>query len=271
MAKKAKPNRDIREAEKALKDIMQVELSIIAEKLVKDLMRKYEAATPSQQVNAYKQVKATGIQNYKDNLLKAVSELALDSMEKAAKDVPKTKKKLAIPVEFKKLPPELQRKIRAQLDLTVDDQINNLEKNIYFQYGDSYSSTDSSALIEEDLNDAAEDYIRGAAIRGGASAVASKVVNEARSAFFFQDDTLDEVQAFRFVNPMDDRTSPICADLHDTEFTADDPNFFRYTPPLHFGCRSYIEPVYNDEKLKKGITKLKPSKEKLEKYIQFSE
>ena len=263
-----KPNTDIRNATKALKEVMIRELAAISETLVDDLMKKYKTLKPAQRINATKKVKIKGAKKYKSTLLKALSALALDQLEKAKKGAPKTLK-LSLPTEFKKLPPDLQKKLKAQLDLTVDAQMASMEKDILFQYVDSHASTDSESLIRQDLDEAAEDFVTGSVVAGGASAISAKTVNEARTAFFFQKDTLDEIEAFRFVNG--DPVSPICQDLAGKVFAKDDPDMFRYTPPLHFNCKSFIEPIYAGELKGREVGKLRPSKESLNKYVQFSE
>lgn len=267
MAKKVRPNRDMREGEKAIRKIMTEELSVIADALVKDLMNQYKKLTPAQRINAPKKVKIKSFNNYKNKLLTAVSILALDALEKAQSEAPKTLK-LAMPTEFKKLPPDVQRKVKAQVDLTLEDQKSKLEKLIFFQYTDSYDSTDSESTVRDDIEEAATDFIIGNSIRGAATSLASKSINEARSAFFFQKDTLEQIKAFKFVNS--DPQAAICKSLAGKVFPKDDPNMFRYTPPLHFNCKSYILPVYANQRLTKKPEKLNPPKSAVDT-IQFHE
>jgi uncharacterized protein with gpF-like domain len=51
------------------------------------------------------------------------------------------------------------------------------------------------------------------------------------------------VKYFRFRAVIDDRTSPQCRLLNGIIFKADDSNLSRYTPPLHFFCRSGLDDV----------------------------
>lgn len=265
-----KPKKQIRLGTKALNEIMERELAGIIDRYIDDIMKQYKTLPKSQKINAIKGIKLKGIQNYKNILLKGVSELASETIEQVKKDfAKKTSIKLEMPVEFKKLPPEVRKKLKAQLDLTIDAQVSDIEKIISFQYTDSFDTTDSENVIKTDMIDAGEEYIKGKAIQGGASAMASKAVANARTAFFFQDEVLDEVEAFRFVNG--DPQSPICQDLAGTVFSKNDPEMFRYTPPLHFGCKSFIEPIYQGDLKNRKIEKLRPSKKELEKYIQFYE
>jgi SPP1 gp7 family putative phage head morphogenesis protein len=53
------------------------------------------------------------------------------------------------------------------------------------------------------------------------------------------------VTGLRFVNPDDDRTTDECHDLNGMEFATDDID--GVTPPLHFECRSELEPILFDE------------------------
>jgi NAD+--asparagine ADP-ribosyltransferase len=79
----------------------------------------------------------------------------------------------------------------------------------------------------------------------------------------------EEIDAFEFVNG--DPVSEVCQDLAGTVFDKDDPDLFRYTPPLHWNCKSYIRPILKGNLGNKTIEKLKPSSKKIEETIQFTE
>lgn len=46
-----------------------------------------------------------------------------------------------------------------------------------------------------------------------------------------------------FINPLDNRTTPICRQRHNTILPLDHPWWFVNWPPLHFGCRSVVLPL----------------------------
>lgn len=277
MAKRPKIKQDIKDATEAFKIIMQENLSEIASAMIEQVMSGYRNLPESQRFNAIKDVSAKGVNAYKEKMLEAMSVVAYDSIQKARKEVPKKKDVRLTEIdedaiqlgEFDKLPADMQKRIKSMLNLLVGTQIGDLEKSVFFQYQSSVDSTDSEAQVKKDLEDSAAEFIGGNSINGGASAYASQVVNEARLAFFIDDEVSKEVEAFEFVN--EDPVSPICNDLAGTVFSKDDPNLNRYWPPLHFNCNSWIRPILVGNLKGREVDELKPSNKKLEDYIQFSE
>lgn len=239
---KPKVRADIKEATLALREVMREGLSSIADAMIAQIMKNYRNLTDSKRFDATKDVKAEGINAYRESLLSAMTVIAADALEKARKEVPKKKNVRLAEInedalklgEWEKLPPDLRRKLESQLRLLIGTQIADLEKVVYFQFNSSVDSTDSEATLKADLEDAAGEFVLGNSINGGASATSAQTINEARIAFFLDDEVSQEVEAFEFVNG--DPVSPICTDLAGTIFAKDDPNLHRYYPPLHFNA-----------------------------------
>jgi hypothetical protein len=80
---------------------------------------------------------------------------------------------------------------------------------------------------------------------------------------------LDELESFTFMNG--DPVSPICQDLEGTTCSIDDPNFARYSPPLHHNCKSYWSANLKGSGRKIDPNGLGPSKSSLNKYITLAE
>lgn len=276
MATKTSVKQTIREARKALRLIMQEGLADIAQAMVQQIMANYRKLPESRMLEAINGVQASGVNAYREKLLNALAVIAAEAIEQARREVPKKRNvrlsfddeslKLG---EFENLPPAIRNRISVQLKLLIGTQISDLEKAIYFQYASSAQSTDSEELILKDLTESGAQYIEGMSVAGAASASSSQIVNEARLAFFTDDDVSDEIEAYEFVN--EDPNSPICQDLAGTVFAKDDPNLNRYWPPLHFNCDSWIRPILKGNLGKKEISSFQPSKLSLEKHIQFSE
>lgn len=253
---------------------MQENLSLIADGLINQVRINLDKAIPSQRVNAFNGVEPTGVQTYQADVLNALSVIAAEAIEMARKEVPKAKKvKLSEKEiqlsEFDDLPPDIQKKLKQQAKYLVGTQVGDLLKNLFFQFDSSVDSTDSVNLVVDDLYAAGEDYIQSAAITTGSLSIAGKVVNDARNAFFFNDEVLEEISAFEFYNG--DPVSEVCQDLAGTVFSKDDPNSFRYTPPLHFNCKSTILPILSGDPKAEEISDLKPSTKRIEDTIQFDE
>lgn len=267
MAKKVTPRQQIKDGKKILEEIMLDNLEYIANDMIDQVMAKARRLIPSQRLNAIKDITPTGVRDYKAEIIEAMAALSADGLDQARKEVPKAKKvKLA---EFDKLPPSLQKKIKSRADLLIGKQIGDLQKVIEFAYAQNEDTTDSDDTVEADLRESAVGWLDGASVQSGAEITAATIIADARDAFFFDKEVLEEIEAFEFVNG--DPVSEICQDLAGTVFSKDDPDMFRYTPPLHWNCKSYIRPILNGNLGNREIEKLQPSSKKLEASIQFTE
>lgn len=271
-----KPNikKQITEATLAIREIMQENLSLIAEDMIKKVLNKYNRLPDSQRYNAISDIAPYGVQKYKADLLAAFSVVASDALKQARKEIPKAKKvKLSEDIylsEFDSLPPNIGKFLKVKLNLYTDTQVEDVKKQIQFQYTQSVDTTNDVALLGKDLAQSAEEYITGTSTASGSGLISSEIINETRKKFFTDEEVLEEVEAFQFVNG--DPITEICQDLNGTIFAKDDPEAFRYWPPLHWNCKSYIVPILIG-KLPNGskIEALKPSKSSLDKQVQFGE
>ena len=157
------------EAKSALKEVMQTNIALIADDLIKQIMSSYNSAIPSQEINSAKNLKIRGTQKYKDELRNALSIISLDALDRARKEIP-AKKNVRLSEwnedrillgEFERLPPKVQKKILNQSQLIIDTQAADLEKAIYFQFSSSVDSTDSPSILQSDLEESATDFIDG--------------------------------------------------------------------------------------------------------------
>lgn len=276
----AKPTvrRQISQASLALKGVMVENLSGIAEAMIDQIMGKLSRLPEAQRMKAIDAIEPKGQAAYKESLLAALAVCAFDALQEVRKEIPKAKgvklmeekDELALQLgEFERLPASIRNKVFKQYQLLAATQLADLEKAILFQFNHSVDSTDSLDLIRKDIEDSAFEYTTGPRILAGASSMAAQVVNETRNSFFDTDEAKEEIDAFQFVNG--DPVSAVCTDLAGTVFDKDDPNRFRYTPPLHFNCKSYIVPILKGNLKGREITDLRPSNQKIEDTIQFSE
>jgi phage gp29-like protein len=261
-----------------LRGSMSGMLKEIGQGVISDLMAKKKKAPASQHLNLTSQVEPKGSRDYKAELSSFLSATAADAIEQARKEIPGSAKvKLTERLQSRKLrespydllPAAIQRTIDAQVGLLTTFQIQDLLKAIYFQFNSSVTSTDSDTQLEADLAETMDRFLEGSSVAAGAGNTVSKLVNESRSVFFFEDDVATQIESFTFVNG--DPVSPICQDLAGTVFAKDDPNMERYSPPLHHNCKSYL--VANLVGADKPLDPngLKPSKASLEQYITLSD
>jgi SPP1 gp7 family putative phage head morphogenesis protein len=59
---------------------------------------------------------------------------------------------------------------------------------------------------------------------------------------------------WRYVATLDNRTTPVCRQLHGTTLHATDPFWLSHTPPLHFQCRGTIQTLRAPDAERRGIT-----------------
>lgn len=234
-------SKQIKKSSEEIKDIMQLNLAAIAESMIDQVIKNAKRLPKSQILNSTKDIQPKGVNAYKSDLkatLAVVSSMALDQ---ARSEVPKAKnvklmesEERLLFGEFEQLPTDIRKRINNANQLLIGTQIADLEKAIFFQFGSSVASDKGLREIEADMTEKAEGYIAGNAIQAGASVSSANTVNEARNAFFFDEKTLDEIEAFQFMNG--DPVSLICQDLNGIIFSPKDENAFRFTPPLHFNA-----------------------------------
>ena len=264
---KTNPRKQIKEGAKILKEIMRDQLKPISDDMVKRTMAKARGATAAQLPNVVKDIEPKGVNDYKKILTELFGALAADAINQARKEVPKAKNvKLS---EWEKLPAELKRKLKLNIDLLADNQMESLKKALSFSYLHNYDTTDSMDLLNQDLIDGMDEYLDGPSISAGAEISSSTIISTARDTFFDDPEVGGNIEAFQFING--DPVTPICTDLDGTVFAKDDPDRFRYTPPLHWNCKSYIAPILVGNLGNREIEKLKPSSKKIEETIQFDE
>lgn len=231
----------IGDSQDRVRTLMSEQLASIGKDLVGQVMKSYRSLPDSQKHDAINGISATGSREYYQELKQLLANIAGESIAGARKEVPKAKNAtLADDTKFESLPAALQKRLLTQSRLLVSTTMNDLEKVVFLQFGDSVESTDSADIIEADIGGAVETFTEGSSVVAAGGNAASRIVNEARSAFFFDDAVLSEIESFTFVNG--DPVSDICQSLAGKTFRKDDPEADRYFPPLHHNCKSYIVP-----------------------------
>jgi SPP1 gp7 family putative phage head morphogenesis protein len=159
------------------------------------------------------------------------------------------------PSKLNDIPSSVRKRIEKQSELFTDAIIVDYKKDVMFIYDQNWqlNKKEIGAL----LDDGYLTFISGKKIENGIESQTSQVVNENRVAVFTSPEALEAGLVFEFFNPNDERTSPLCAFLVGTIFTADDPRFDRYTCPLHINCRSTFLPLLNYQGKIDGLPALK--------------
>lgn len=240
----SKAQKKLGDAQDRIRLLLKKHLKNAKEGVVDQIMKNYENLSDAQKLDAINGVSSSGSREFQAALKLELTEVAVDSMNAAAKEVPVRKPKLAIKKviakNFEDLPKGIQKRITSQSRLLVTTTLNDMEKVVFLQFGDSIISTDSAALIAQDIGEAADTFIDGASVSAAGGNAGSRLVNEARTAYFFDDEVLEEIESFTFVNG--DPVSPICQELDGQTCSKADVEALRLFPPLHHNCKSYIVP-----------------------------
>lgn len=133
---------------------------------------------------------------------------------------------------------KLRNEIESKTATLIDTQMGDLKKKIDLQYQSSLRSTDSARQLEYDMLEAKDTLAGGSAIASGADIIASQTVNETRLQISLDDPS---VESYTFIAIDDSKTSDICLELNGRTFSPNDPQLDRYSPPLHYNCRSYLQ------------------------------
>lgn len=65
------------------------------------------------------------------------------------------------------------------------------------------------------------------------------MVNDARNTFFFDDEVIEGIHSFTYVNPSP--VAQVCVELAGKNFAPNDAEFLRHSPPNHHNCKSYLK------------------------------
>ena len=235
------PRRQMTNDTKAMRALMKENTAIMGRALVKRVMSRLSKTSAATRTSAIKNQKISGTSKYSAALLDQLAETSERALMRARGEVPKQKNaKLA---EFELLPKDLQKRLKSQSKLLAETQAADLEKAVFFQFNSGIDQPDE--FIRRDLNEAVDTFSEGPSVTASAGNSTALAVNEARNAFFFSNDVLEEVYAFKFVNT--DPISAICRNISNEGagrvFDKDDPAAASFMPPLHHNCKSYIVPI----------------------------
>jgi len=238
--------------------LMRENLNFIKDKYIADIMRNYRQLPDKQKLNAINKVTPGGTAKFRRSLSALYTQIANESLEMARGEVPskstvKLKDKPALIKylnpkgeiklqENRKLPTRIQILVARQAEKVQEKYTNDLADRAAFQFVTTESSTNDPALIEQDLNRASDELIEGGNIDRAAANSSALIVNDARNEFFFDEEVLEDIQSFTFINF--DPKSAICRKLSANgtgrTFATNDAEFLRFSPPLHHNCKSYL-------------------------------
>jgi len=132
-------------------------------------------------------------------------------------------------------------KIKARSEIYVDVQAGDISKQLNLTFQSSLDSVALEALGSQMIQDAMP-LLDGPMLSAGPDIQASQTVNDGLqdAADKYSEETGNEILSYTYVAVDDNVTTDCCRELNGHTFAADDGDLKKYTPPLHFNCRSYM-------------------------------
>lgn len=245
------------QGEKIATDIREA-LEFSSSKYVADVMSRYKQLTDARKQNATSKVVMGGGGKLKKRLKTSLADTSNRAIDMARKEIPAAKnvelnskdvdmvrlseKYGDLPEiklnEFSNLPTHIQVLVAKQSELISTDSLNDLKKRIDFSFSSIETKSSDENVIRQAMEEESEKFIGSNQVVLKGNNSAALMVNEGRNTFFFDDDVLDEIHSFTFVNVSP--VSAICKELAGTTFKTNDAESLRYSPPLHHNCKSYM-------------------------------
>lgn len=241
----------INHAAESLADVMKSNMRLMGNKLIADLVDAWERLPEGSKPTAVKKVQASGLAQYKSILRNSMLNLATRALNQVKAENPKIDAgkfmaKFSDPAGINGKPPKkkdvmkLPKRVRSAVDtqagLIVDTQAADLEKAIFFQFGQIEPLVDSAALIEQELGKRMDGVLT--ATETAAQIAGAKTVNETRHFFFFDEDVFEQFESVTFYN--EDPVTEICQWMNGRVFDKNDADSWQYEPPLHYNCKSLL-------------------------------
>lgn len=239
-------------------------------KMIVDIMNRYKQLPTSKKQDATT-VTLGGAGKFRDALRKSLSEttsLAINQAKKevGAQDVKLSSKEfhikrikeeyeideIKLASELEKFPTHVQLLISKQTQMITEQTLAQMQAAIGFTFSSIERKSSDVDVIKQNMEESLEEFTNKVTIK--ANDVSALMVNEGREAVFFDDDVIDTIHSYTFMNG--DPKSPICRALAGTTFYTNDAESLRYSPPLHHNCKSYLRA---NLKTSKGVDKLKVS------------
>lgn len=218
------------------------EVKTITDKEKKRILAEIKAALAANDAVALKQIEA----EFKGELAKQYSQISKDIFEtgkKTASDemgvkVPGTDKDVS--GMYRAQSEHMENKIAADITNTaIDEAFYQLQKGV------------STAAILKQIEKALDQKI-DKLIRATTSAAVGGAFNTWRIAVY--ETYPEKVYAFQYTAVLDNRTTNICKSLNGRVIAKDDPDFYRFAPPLHTNCRSFWVEILENEFIKPKIS-----------------
>jgi len=230
-----------------LTDFMQANLTLMKDKLLADLEKILERGELAQR--GLNSLELPLVNKYKEGLGKKIGYFNSSGFKQAKKDASghTTKLKLSeIPdVNPKNLPDPLKVYAKNMSSNTVDSQTTTMKVRAVFV---AQNKMDKGFTVKQSIS-AANEQLDKFINSGNIGTTASFLINDGSNMGFmeFGKENPDIIQAYQYVAVDDSKTTDICRWLNGHIYSVGSIQLSQVRPPLHFGCRSFMDAIYADE------------------------
>lgn len=213
-----------------------------------DILAQIKRAVENNDISAIGKIKA----KYTGDLSKALTDIQNQMFEIGKKSV-----STEIGVKVPPTAREVAGALRVQNDALINKYIGDMETaassavtQVAAKRGGSITSTGTSEAVN-----AASDSIEKAMQQGKAALKTLSLIgtlNLGRAAIFER--YPEEVAKMQYSAIIDDRTTDICLSLDGRVVAAGSPEFYQYSPPQHYNCRSIWVEILRDEEFMPDTT-----------------
>lgn len=236
-------------------DVLRRHMKFISDKFIADTIREYKNLPENRKLDAPKNVNIGGQAKFKRELQAQLTNTAVSALELAQAEVP-NKKDVKLKDDeakllkefgdfshiklndFSKLPKRIQLLVVNQAGLLSEKESKDIADVVAFQFFQSEGSTNDVDQLKQDLQDASDRKINAGTTDTIAQDTSTLIVNETRQDFFFDDEVLQDIASFTYINS--DPKAEICKSLAGTTFATNDTDAKRLSPGFHQNCKTYL-------------------------------
>ena len=263
------------EADKIANEISDMIL-LSSERYTEAVIRKMRDLPNNRKQNATNEVTLRGQASLRLSLRNAFVSTASSALEQVREEVPSRrnvvlstdKKAIELLVEkygkevlefedfqAENLPVDVRVILNKQAELIAEDVTGDLEKRLDFTFSNIQTKTDSEAIIRTSMTATATRLASSGVVQTRGTNVSALIINVSRDRFLRSPEVAPAIHSYTFFN--EDPRTDICMELAGTTFATNDQSSWRWNPPLHHNCKSYIVPNLQTQR---GVDRLEISR-----------
>lgn len=253
-----------------------------SEKYIDAVMRKMRTLPKNRKQNATNDVTLTGQNQLRRSLRDMLALTASTALTQVRQEVP-SKRRVKLSIDEKTLrllsdkinrdnldmedfqdedlPVDVKVVLAKQAQLIAEDVTGDLEKRLDFTFSNIQTKTDSEEVMRTSMRAASSRLAGSNVVATRGNNVSALIINVSRDRFLRSPEVAPAIHSYTFFN--EDPKTDICMELAGTTFATEDEGSWRFSPPLHHNCKSYVVPNLQTQRGvdRLEVTRLAPSAE----------